>query len=61
MIFGPIYLALSVEIGFHALILFGMLFKSDILDQRDVKEWAMAAEGILDMIVQFYMYFMAPI
>ena len=61
MIFAPIYSTLSVEICFHALILITMLFKGDILDEKNAKEWAMAVEGILDMGVQFYMYFMAPI
>lgn len=60
MIFGPIYLIVSLSIVFHLAILVIVIF-TDELDEIDNKQTAMLLEGIFDMVTQFYMYFMAPI
>ena len=60
MIFGPIYLFLSVSILYHFILFLISVFTDQILDKVE-QEWIMLIDGLLDMMVQFYMYFMAPI
>ena len=59
MIFGPIYLFVSLSILFHATLLI-VDACTDLILKTEAKEWIMLVEGLLDMMVQFYMYFMAP-
>ena len=59
MIFGPIYLFVSLSVLFHAILLV-LDACSDLILKTEAKEWIVLLEGLLDMMVQFYMYFMAP-
>ena len=59
MIFGPICLFVSLSILFHAILLI-LDACTDVIPKTATQEWIMLSEGLLDMMVQFYMYFMAP-
>lgn len=59
MIFGPIYLFVSLSVLFHGILLI-LDACTDLILKTEAKEWIVLVEGLLDMMVQFYMYFMAP-
>ena len=59
MIFGPIYLFVSLSVLLHGILLI-LDACTDLVLKTEAKEWIVLVEGLLDMMVQFYMYFMAP-
>ena len=60
MIFGPIFVFCTIQIFYQTILLVTSSLMND-KNLKEIREWVMLFEGTTDMMVEFYMFFMAPI
>ena len=60
MLFLPCFTFVIMSAIYH-ICLFFVFLHTDELSKVETMQWVLFGEGLLDDLVQFYMFFMAPI